>query len=156
MRRNDREVTDPAKIREIIAACDCCRLGLCDEGRAYIVPLDFGFAECQGRYVFYFHGAREGRKADLIRKTGWAAFEMDRGHEWVRGETAQQTTSRFQSVMGGGPVTLLETEAEKRTGLLAILAHATGRDQWELGQAALEKTLVFRLDVEELTCKVHL
>ena len=45
MRRKDREITDPGKIREIIAACDCCRLGFCDGGRAYIVPLDFGFVE---------------------------------------------------------------------------------------------------------------
>lgn len=155
MRRKDREVTDPVRIREIIAACDCCRLGLCDGDRAYIVPLDFGFVENQGRYAFYFHGAQEGRKIDLIRKTGWAAFEMDCGHEWVLGETAQQTTSRFQSVMGGGPVTLVETEEEKRRGLLAIMAHVTGRDRWEIGRAALEKTHVFRLDVEELTCKVH-
>lgn len=77
MRRKDREVTDPGKIREIIAACDCCRLGLCDNGRAYIVPLDFGFAEQDGHYTFYFHSAKEGRKIGLIREAGWAAFEMD-------------------------------------------------------------------------------
>lgn len=155
MRRKDREVTDIGRIREIIASCDCCRLGFCDEGRAYVVPLDFGFVEGEGRCTLYFHGAQEGRKIDLIRKTGWASFEMDTGHEWVRGETAQQNTSRFQCVMGGGPVTLLETEEEKRAGLLAILAHVTGEDRWEISGAALEKTLVFRLDVEELSCKVH-
>lgn len=156
MRRKDREVTDPARIRGIIAACGCCRLGLCGEGRAYVVPLDFGFVEKEGRYTFYFHGAREGRKIDLIRKTGWAAFEMDTGHEWVLSERAQECTSRFQCVMGGGPVTLVEAEEEKRAGLLAILAHASGHDRWEIGGGAvLEKTQVFRLDVEELTCKVH-
>lgn len=155
MRRTDREVTDPVKIREIITACDCCRLGLRDGERTYVVPLDFGFVEEDGRYAFYFHGAKEGRKMDLIRRTGWAAFEMDAGHEWVVGESAQETTSRFQCVMGGGPVTILETAEEKRAGLLAILAHTTGRDQWDLGGAVLENTQVFRLDAEELTCKVH-
>ena len=79
MRRNDRAVTDPARIREIIDSCTCCRLGLCDEGRAYIVPLDFGYAEQDGRYTFYFHGAAEGRKIDLIRKNGWAAFDTAGG-----------------------------------------------------------------------------
>ena len=88
MRRKDRQVTDPEKIREIIAACDCCRLGLCDHGRAYVVPLDFGFTEQEGRYTFYFHSAREGRKIDLIRQAGWASFEMDAGHEAVPDETA--------------------------------------------------------------------
>lgn len=155
MRRKDREVTDPGKIREIIAACDCCRLGLCDNGRAYIVPLDFGFAEQDGHYTFYFHSAKEGRKIGLIREAGWAAFEMDTGHEVVSDKVACEYTARFRSVMGGGPVTLVETEEEKRRGLLAIMAHVTGRDRWEIGRAALEKTQVFRLDVEELTCKVH-
>lgn len=155
MRRKDREVTDSARIREIITSCDCCRLGLCDGGRAYVVPLDFGCVERDGRYAFYFHGAREGRKIDLIRKTGWAAFEMDTGHEWVVGDKAQETTSRFQSVMGGGPVTLVETAEEKREGLIAIMSHVTGTDQWEIGETVLESTQVFRLDAEELTCKVH-
>ena len=39
--------------------------------------------------------------------------------------------------------------------LLAILAHTTGKDRWDLDGAVLEKTAVFRLDAEELTCKVH-
>lgn len=120
-----------------------------------MVPLDFGLEERDGRYAFYFHGAKEGRKMDLIRRTGWAAFEMDTGHEWVISERAQETTSRFRCVMGGGPVTVLETAEEKRAGLLAILAHVTGREQWDIGAAALENTQVFRLDAEELTCKVH-
>ena len=62
------------EIRAVIAACDCCRLGLCDHGRAYIVPLDFGFAEREGRYTFYFHSAKEGRKISLIRESGWEKF----------------------------------------------------------------------------------
>ena len=155
MRRKDREVTDPVKIREIITACDCCRLGLCGGGRAYVVPMDFGFAEKDGHYAFYFHSAKEGRKIGLIRESGWAAFEMDCGHEWVTGPRACDYTSRFQCVMGGGPVTFLETPEEKRAGLNAILRRVGGKDQGEIGEAALDGVCVFRLDVEELTCKVH-
>ena len=33
MRRRDREITDNQKIKEIIKACDCCRLGLNDNGK---------------------------------------------------------------------------------------------------------------------------
>lgn len=156
MRRKDRQVTDPERIREVIAACDCCRLGLCDQGRAYIVPLDFGFAERDGRYTFYFHSAGEGRKIDLIRETGWASFEMDTGHERVPDGIACEYTARFQCVMGGGPVTLLETAEEKRAGLAAIMAHVSGEaGPWEFDPAMLERTRVIRLEAEELTCKIH-
>ena len=155
MRRADCEVTEPGRIREIIAACDCCRLGLCDGGRAYIVPLDFGFAERDGRYTFYFHSAREGRKIDLIRKSGWASFEMDTGHRWVSDEIACGYTARYQCVMGGGPVRLLETEEERREGLFALMEHIAGPKDWAFGGPALDAAAVFRLDAEELTCKVH-
>ena len=57
--------------------------------------------------------------------------------------------------MGGGPVTFLETPEEKRAGLNAILRRVDGKDQWEIGEAVLDGVCVFRLDVEELTCKVH-
>lgn len=155
MRRKDREVTGPAQIREIVAACGVCRLGFCDGGRAYIVPMDFGFTEREGHYTFYFHSAGEGRKIDLIRQTGWAAFEMDRGHEPVEGERACAYSARYQCVMGGGPVALLETPEEKRAGLTAIMAHLTGKDRWAFEDAALDAVSVFRLEAEELTCKVH-
>lgn len=155
MRRKDREVTDPGKIREIIAACDCCRLGLCDNGRAYIVPLDFGFAEQDGHYTFYFHSAKEGRKIGLIREAGWAAFEMDTGHEVVSDEVACEYTARFRSAMGGGPVTLVKDPAEKLAGLTALMNHAAGPGDWTFGEAMVNAVEIIRLDVEELSCKVH-
>ena len=52
-------------------------------------------------------------------------------------------------------MTFLETPEEKRAGLNAILGRMDGKDQWEMGEAALEGVCVFRLDAEELTCKVH-
>lgn len=154
MRRKDREVTDPVKIREIITACDCCRLGLCDGERAYVVPLNFGFTERNGRYTFYFHSAPEGRKVDLLRQSGWAAFEMDTGHELIEGANGNSCSARYQCVMGGGPVTLLEDREEKKAGLAALMLHDTGTDQWEFDDALVDRTCVIRLEAEELTCKV--
>ena len=154
MRRKDREVTDPVKIREIITACDCCRLGLCDGERAYVVPLNFGFTERNGRYTFYFHSAPEGRKVDLLRQSGWAAFEMDTGHELIEGANGNSCSARYQCVMGGGPVTLLGDREEKKAGLAALMLHDTGTDQWEFDDALVDRTCVIRLEAEELTCKV--
>ena len=76
MRRRDREITDNEKIKEIIKACDCCRLGLNDNGKVYIVPLNFGFTEENGNYTFYFHGARTGRKLDIIKQNNCVGFEL--------------------------------------------------------------------------------
>ena len=153
MRRTDREITDENRIDEIIRTCKICRLGFCDEGEVYIVPLNFGY-ECEsGRRVFYFHGASEGRKLELIRKTGKAGFEMDCGYEPISGETACTHSSRYRSIIGSGTVRLLEDREEKKRGMLSIMAHITGKRDWELPEAAMNATAVFRLEVEKLSCK---
>ena len=156
MRRTDREITDPEKIREIIDDCTCCRLGLCDEGKAYIVPLSFGYTEREGRYVFYFHSAREGRKLDLIRRTGWAGFEMDTNYKLNEGETACGYSARFRSVIGTGTVSFVEGLAEKKAALERIMVHLTGKTGWDFPDEAVETTCIFRLEAEELSCKEHL
>ena len=77
MRRTDREITDAEKITQIIQTCHCCRLGFCDNGAVYIVPLNFGYAEENGKRVFYFHSAKSGRKLDLIAGAPSVGFELD-------------------------------------------------------------------------------
>ena len=89
MRRRDREITDNEKIKEIIKACDCCRLGLNDNGKVYIVPLNFGFTEENGNYTFYFHGARTGRKLDIIKQNNYVGFELDTNQKiYTKGDKA--------------------------------------------------------------------
>lgn len=156
MRRKDREITDPAKIRDVMNRCQVCRLGLRDGERVYVVPLNFGLLEREGRQLLYFHGAKEGRKADLIRQTGYACFEMDTGYRLQGGEQACDYTAAFRSIIGEGHVSAVEDPAEKELGLNAVMAQCTGRDRWTYGPVMLEAVCVFRLEVEHLTCKEHL
>ena len=156
MRRKDREVTDPQRIEEIIAGCTCCRLGLCDGGSAYIVPLSFGYTRREdGGYTLYFHGAREGRKIDLIRRTGRASFEMDTGYQLQPGEAACSYSAAFQSVMGEGPVSFVEAPEEKQAALSAIMRHTAGEGTWPFVPQMLSAVCVFKLETQTLSCKEH-
>ena len=156
MRRKDREVTDPQRIEEIISACHCCRLGFCDGGKPYIVPLNFGFFRREdGGYTFYFHSAREGRKLDLIRQTGWAGFELDTGYQLHIAPTACGCSAGYQSVMGTGTVRFLTDEEERRHALLQLMRQLTGTDAWDFSDTALSQVCVLSLHVTSLTCKLH-
>lgn len=155
MRRKDREVTDQEKIDSIIRDCYCCRLGFCDQGKAYIVPLSFGFVREDGKRVFYFHGAGEGRKIDLIRRTGYAGFEMDTHYKLNESDKACGWSARFRSIIGGGSVSLVEGPEEKQAGLRAIMLQNTGKAQWEFSPEMLAAVCVFKLEVEDLACKEH-
>lgn len=156
MRRKDREVTDSIKINEIISGCHCCRLGFYDEGEVYIVPLNFGFTEENGKRTFYFHGAKEGRKIDLISKTHSAGFELDTNYELHEGETACQYSAAFLSVIGTGHVEFVEAPAEKEAALQAIMFHNTGKNNWSFTEAMLNSVCIFKMEVEKISCKEHL
>lgn len=155
MRREERRVADTGKIREIISTCSCCRLGLSDDGRVYIVPLSFGFTEQDGRFTFYFHSAKEGRKIRLLTQNGCAAFELDCSYQLKEGPTACSHSALYQSVTGFGRVTFLTQPEEKKQALLAIMRQNTGREDWEIPEAALDNLCTFRLDADEISCKEH-
>lgn len=155
MRRKDRQVSDAAMQREIILACSCCRLGFCDEGGAYIVPLNFGYEERGGKRTFYFHGAREGRKMGLIKAGGPVGFELDTGWRLNEAKEACEYSASFRSVIGRGEVSLIEDRAGKLYGLERIMEHNSGRDGWEYPEEMLDSVAVFKLEVTELDCKEH-
>ena len=66
MRRKDREITDFDEMMKIIAKCDTCRVAMFDETFPYIVPLNFGTDVEDNQLYLYFHGAKIGKKIDLL------------------------------------------------------------------------------------------
>lgn len=155
MRRKDREITDPAKIRAIISACSCCRLGFADGESVYIVPLSFGYCEDGEKRTFYFHTAGEGRKIELISKNPCAGFELDTNYKLNESTKACGYSARFQSVVGSGNVSFVEDTNEKRKALLAIMYQNTGKEEWEFSEEMFDAVCTFKLEVSEMSCKEH-
>ena len=154
MRRKDREITDQDKINDIMRRCTCCRVGFQDEGEVYIVPLNFGF-EAGEAYTFYFHGAKEGRKIDLIQSSNQVGFEMDTNYLLHEADIACGYSARFQSVIGNGVVSMIDALEEKRHALSVIMEHHTGKKDWTFEDKMLEAVAVFKLEVTKLSCKEH-
>lgn len=155
MRRKDREIKDFMKMTEILQSCDCCRIGLVEDGEAYIVPLNFGYEVLDGKVILYFHCAKEGRKINLIPEQKKVAFEMDTKHELVTGERACDFTYLYQCIMGKGTLEILEAEQDKIYGLQRVMAHYSGETKWEFMPQLLPRTSVLKLTVEEWSCKEH-
>ena len=158
MRRKDREVLDEVKIDKFIRNCDCCRIGFYDKenDEVYIVPLNFGYSHVDNKRVFYFHGAKEGRKIELISKTKKVSFEMDSNHELIIGKMACNYSERYQSVMGTGLISFVEDKDEKIAALNEIMFQSTGKKDWDFPEPMLNGVAVFMIEVTSLSCKEHL
>lgn len=151
MRRSDREITDYNEMLEVIRKCDVCRLVLNDEEYPYIVPLNFGMEIEDNKPVFYFHGALDGKKYELMRRNNKAAFEMDCGHTLFTEEEKGNCSMAYESVMGRGTVEILG-DNEKEQGLLSIMRHYHKED-FTFNRAVIPRTNVFKLTVETMTGK---
>ena len=155
MRRKDREITDISKIYDIISKCHCCRVGFNDDGDIYIVPLNFGYTVEGEKITFYYHGAHEGRKIDLIRTAPNVGFEMDTNYKLNEAEVACEFSARFQSIIGNGVISLIEDVEEKKHGLDIIMQHVSGRGGWDYPEQMVKNMSVMKLEVEEMACKEH-
>lgn len=69
MRRKDREVTENSEIEEILNKCKVFRIGLVDDSGVYILPLNFGYVLDGNKLELYFHGAKAGKKVELLDQT---------------------------------------------------------------------------------------
>ena len=155
MRRNDREITDPALILDIINECKVCRIGLADGDMPYVVPLNFGytFEQGTGALTLFLHGAKEGKKADIIQKNNRACFEMDTGGVLIPHDRACANSFAYKSIIGFGRIILLENDDEKTAGLEQLMRHQTGKTSFHFEKAMLNKTAVYRLTADNFTAK---
>ena len=153
MRRKDREIKEHNEIVEVIRNCDICRLGLVDGEYAYILPLNFGMEQDEeGKVTLYFHSALEGRKTELLKEGLKASFEMDTKHEIEYDEGRGYCTYYFESVMGRGTIHILNDD-EKFEALKKLMNHYHPGANAYFNTAAIPRTLVYALEVEEMTGK---
>ena len=157
MRRKDREVTDQEEIQQIFDECKVCRIGIMDEDGPYIVPMNYGYAKEEGKVILYFHGAREGKKIDLIKKNPKVGIELDYKHELVEGRLACQYSYHFASVIGKGTASIIDNPKEKLKALNIIMRHQTGKnfDEFQKNPKLEKAVAIIRVELNEYHCKKH-
>ena len=152
MRRTDREVTDRNAILAIIENCDALHLALMDGDYPYVIPLNFGFEDDGARLTLYFHGAKEGRKYELIKNNPHAAFSMSCAHELIPGKVPCASTFKYMSVCGKGVVSMVDGD-ERMHALSVIMAHYDKETAHVFEEKHAKAVNVFKMDVESFTGK---
>ena len=152
MRKADREIKNKEEIIDIIKRCDVIRLAFNNGDYPYILPLNFGFEVKNDKVIFYLHSALEGTKVEIMRKDNRASFEMDTKHELQYYEEKGYCTMSYESVIERGKIRIL-TEDEKIYALKKLMGHYHKDENTYFNPAAISRTLVYSLEVEEMTAK---
>lgn len=150
MKRKDREITDINKIINTMKKCDVCSLAFFDEEYPYIIPINFGVSLIKDTITLYFHGAKAGKKLELIKKNNKVAFEMNCSHKLLLGEKACDATMEYESVCGNGAIEILNETEEKLEALNCLMNQYSSKAKHEFDNNWVNATTVFRLNVNEI------
>ena len=153
MRRMDREVKDEDKIREMLEHAQVVHIGMVDNGRPYVVPMHYGYQYENGVLVLYTHGAKEGRKCDVIAKNPQVFIEIETDVSDVSGgEIPCNYGSSYASIMGEGEAEIV-TDTARKIEALQILMQTQTKLEFVITQPMTENVQVFRIVLPHITVK---
>jgi len=115
MRSQEKEIKELTVLEEILREAPIGRLGVCTNGKPYVIPMNFAYDDGS----IFLHSHREGKKMQIIAKNPSVCFEIDEG----RIKEAEKPCSygfNYQSVIVEGTIRILEVHEEKLRGLKLI------------------------------------
>ena len=155
MRRKDREITDIETIRAILDRAKVLHLAMIDGARPYVVPMNYGYALADGRLTLHLHGAKEGRKLDVLQQNDRVAFVLETDVSPVSGgDIPCKYGEAYASVMGEGTAVLLDDPVQKIEALQILMKTQTGRE-FAFTPAMAESVSVIRVNVDSFTAKAR-
>ena len=152
MTKRERQVTDKNQILRILDTAKVLHLGLAVDNEPYVVPMNYGYTEEDGKLVLYLHSALQGRKLDMIRENPRVFFELECDQAPFEGEKPCQYGLVYSSVMGRGTAGIVEDVEEKKKAM-AILMKTQTQKEFSFDDKLVSIVAVIRIDVAEYTAK---
>ena len=150
MRKWQREIRDIENIESVINRCKTITIAMHDGDEIYMVTFNFGYMNG----VFYIHGAKEGKKTDLIKINPNVSFTLYNNSSLVSGKEACEYTMNFESVHGKGKMEIVN-ESEKKKQALDIIMNQYEKGSYSYSDKMIEKTniLLLKVDMDSITGK---
>jgi nitroimidazol reductase NimA-like FMN-containing flavoprotein (pyridoxamine 5'-phosphate oxidase superfamily) len=156
MRRKDREIREKIDVIEIIDKCEVCRIGLAKDNVPYVVPMNYGYEYVDEKLKLYFHGAKEGKKLDIIGENPFACFQIDCSNKLVIGKEAWNYTMEYESVMGSGIISICTDMNEKIHGMNLLMKQYVKDKEFDFPGEIVESIVILKMEVMEFTGKRHM
>ena len=150
--RREREVTDPLTIQAILDKAKIVHIGLVDGDEPYVVPMNYGYTLEEGKLTLYLHGAKWGRKLDVMRANPKVFFSMECDVVPFDGDIACRYGTSYSSLMGKGTAEILEDVQAKQDALSVFMKSQTGKD-FTFDEKMVSIVSVIKIDVNWYTAK---
>ena len=150
--RREQEITDINEIIRILDESKIAHIGLVDGDEPYVVPMNYGYVMENGKLTIYLHGAKRGRKLDLIRANPKVFFEAECDLVPFEGDVACRYGIAYSSIMGKGTAEIIEDVEEKKLALSVLMKTQTGKD-FEFEDKMTTIVSIIKINVSQYTAK---
>ncbi|WP_421717153.1 pyridoxamine 5'-phosphate oxidase family protein [Arcobacter arenosus] len=157
------EITNKEQILEVLNNSSFGTLCLCFDNKPYSIPLNFVEFENE----IYFHGAKKGKKMDIIKENTYASFCVVEDYSLLpsyfssdKGD-ACPATHLFKSVIINGQIKVLEDYNQKANALEMLMQKLQKEGKYiplnnEMYKKAINGTCVYKLIPTNTTAKFKL
>jgi nitroimidazol reductase NimA-like FMN-containing flavoprotein (pyridoxamine 5'-phosphate oxidase superfamily) len=149
----NREITLKEELERIIGECDVCSLAMVDqEGKPYVIPMNFGYAGD----VIYLHSSQTGKKIDVLKNNNnvSVAFSTDHELRWQSEKVACSYSMKYRSVLAYGKVEFVEDKEDKVNALNIIMKNYTDRE-FKYNDPSILEVMVFKVRIENMTGRAY-
>ena len=151
VRRKDRELTDPAEMRQVLKTTNYITIALCTANEPYLVSLSHGYDEAKN--CLYFHCAPEGKKLVYAQANDriWGQALLDYG-------VTDDCDYAYTSVHFAGKLVLIDDLEEKKHALETIVNQSSNTPEEKLAKVTpekLAKTKIGRIKITYMSGKKH-
>jgi uncharacterized protein len=156
VRRHDREVTDEAWIRDLLRRAPFGVLATVADGWPFVNTNVFAFDEA--RRAIYLHTAKTGRTRANVEGDGRVCFTVSEMGRLLPAPVALNFSVEYRGVVVFGHASVVSDSDEARRALQALLEKYAphlrpGRDYRPITDEELDRTTVYRVDVERWSGK---
>ncbi len=153
-----RACTDDNQIKQFLEVAQTAFLGLVDEQMPYVIPFNYVFKD----EYFYFHGANEGRKINIIETNPHACITVCETFGTMVDPIPAETDTAYMSVVAHGQVEIVTDLNEATAAMQAMLDkyvpsyyhNQLSKKHIEKYQSSLgSKTLVLKVKPITITAK---
>jgi len=143
-----KDIIEDVELEQIIRKCKVCHLGMIDQDQPYVLGFNFGYSN----KTIWLHGAKEGKKIDVIQANNNVCVYFDTDHElFFRDEpVACSWRWRYRSVLAYGKAIILEDFDQKVEGLNIIMKNFTDRT-FEYSKPAINNVMVMKIQIDRWT-----
>lgn len=158
IRMINRACTDEKQIKQFLEGAQTAFLGLVDQHMPYVIPLNYVYKDGS----FYFHGANEGRKIDILTNNRNACITISENYGTMVDPIPAEIDTAYISVVANGLVEFVTDLNEATAAMQAMLdKYVPDYYQAPLSKKHIEKyqsslgskTLVLKVKPTSITVK---